>query len=164
MGALIAILLTAEHRNCSALLLFSPSLKLNTLADLTILSAKLGLLDKSLAIKKLSGGSDIADPKAKAKTPAYLEMPIAGLVEFEKLRLEALANIHKIACPIFLAFGKHDDAINAIESQNAVAKNTRQPLTSKFYSRSKHVITLDYDRDQLCADLSRFLNSCGIAL
>jgi carboxylesterase len=165
MGALLAILLAAEHPHSRALLLFSPSLKLNPLADLTILAAKLGFVDKTLSLKKLSGGSDIADPKAKACTPSYLEMPVVGILELEKLRVMALANIKKVACPIFLAFGKNDGAINTIESQNAVAMNTHQPLMSKFYSRSRHVITLDYDRDLICADLSHFLSgSCGITL
>jgi carboxylesterase len=165
MGALLAILLAAEFQNIRALVLFSPSLKLTSLAELTITSAKLGLLDKTTSLKKLSGGSDIADPVAKAKTPSYLEMPMFGLLEFEKLRIHALENIRNIPCPVFIAFGKNDGAINTLESHKLMVSNTRKPLVSKFYSRSKHVITLDYDRERLCSDLIRFfIDSCGLAL
>ncbi len=165
MGALLAILLAAEHRNLRGLLLFSPSLKLTMLAEFTILSAKLGVLDRNTSIKKIGGSSDIADPAARARTPAYKEMPLAGLLELARLRHQALQQIKHITCPIFLAFGSKDGAINTVESHRAVMDNTDQPMIAKFYPRSKHVITLDYDREQLCTDLARFLaESCGIAL
>lgn len=157
MGALIAILLATTNIKIEALLLFSPSLKLNRMAELIIALAQIGMLDKNTSLKKLSGGSDIADPIAKKKTPAYLEMPVAGLLQFEKLRILAKENLSQIPCPIFMAFGQYDGAIDALESQRMLLEHTKQPIISKFYQRSKHVITLDYDRERLFADVWQFL-------
>lgn len=157
MGGLLAILLAAEVPTIRTLLLFSPSLKLTLMAELTIAAAQIGLLDKKSSFKKLSGGSDIADPVAKKKTPAYLEMPIAGLLEFEKLRIRANSSLAKISCPIFMAFGQHDGAIDALEAQRMLLMGSRQPIVSKFYPRSKHVITLDFDRERLFDDTWQFL-------
>lgn len=165
MGALMAIILAGAHKKVRGLLLFSPALKLTYSAQLTIISAKLGVLDKNFSFKKLSGESDINDPIARMKTPAYPEMPVAGLLEFEKLRVQALDAIKNVTCPIFLAFGKHDSAINAYDSHEAIVGLARTPLVAKFYDRSKHVITLDFDRERLCNDVSAFLSEmCGIAL
>lgn len=165
MGALIALLLAAEHDNICGLILFSPSLKLTTMAELTIAAGQIGVLDRKYGIKKLTGGSDIADPIAKARTPAYLEMPVSGLIELEKLRIKALENIGKISCPVFLAFGKHDGAIDTSASHRAMIDACSAPLTSKFYPKSKHVITLDYDRDHISVDVARFITQqCGIKL
>lgn len=165
MGALLAIVMACEVKKPSALLLFSPSLKLNFIADLTITSAMIGVLDKRVALKKLSGGSDVADPIAKAKTPAYRELPISGLVELEFVRQAALDAIAKIPCPIFLAFGKNDSAIDAHASHRLVMERAQQPIVSKFYERSKHLVTLDYDRERVACDVVRFLqDTCGIKL
>ncbi len=165
MGALIAIILATSHRKIRGLVLFSPALVLNITAQFTILSAKLGMLDKRSSLPKLSGGSDIADSIARKKTPAYLEMPVAGLLQFAALQKLALENIHNIACPVFLAFGQHDSAINTTSSHHAMVSKLTAPLVAKFYHRSKHVITLDYDREQLCDDIGLFLSDmCGISL
>lgn len=157
MGALLAIILAASQKNIKTLLLFSPALRLGLLADLTKAFAKLGLMDKNSSLKKPSGESDIADPLARQKSPSYPEMPIAGLLQFDRLRLMAEVALPKVACPIFMAFGKLDAAIDAHDSRRVITESTIQPVFSKFYDNSKHVVTLDYDRDELCKNLWQFL-------
>jgi carboxylesterase len=159
MGALIAIILTANNPKISLILLFSPSLKLNRLAELTIGSAGMGMIDKNTSLPKLSGGSDIADPLAKKKSPAYKEMPIGGLLQLEKLRLFALERLSDIRVPIFAGFGTNDTAIEPTISRRIIMAESTQPIVSKVYSRSKHVITLDYDRGLLAADVLHFLTT-----
>lgn len=156
MGALVATLLAA-HFPARGLLLFSPSFRLNLSAELTIAAAQLGFLDKNFSLKKLSGGSDVADPIAKKRTPAYLEMPVAGLLQFERLRMLAKAKIADVQCPLFLAFGRNDGAINVADSNRVVLEHSAQPVFSKVYENSKHIVTLDYDREQLFGDVLQFL-------
>jgi carboxylesterase len=158
MGALLAISLAARYQ-IKALLLFSPALSLTLLAKLTIMSADFGLINKNAFLPKLSGGSDIMDPEAKQKTPAYKEMPVGGLLQFNKLRLMAKKSLIDVACPVFMAFGKHDASIDAYDSYRIAMAGLRQkqPVFSQFYDRSKHVVTLDYDREKLCHDLWQFL-------
>lgn len=163
MGALLAILLTDKLSFIDGLVLISPALKLTRSAEITIASVKLGLIDLKSSIKKLSGGSDILDPVARKKCPSYKEMPIFGLMEFEKLRVLAKEKLSDIPCPIFMAFGKQDGAINVSESHRMILETSHQPIFSKVYENSKHVITLDYDREQLYLDIWHFLtNRLGI--
>lgn len=159
MGALLAILLATRYQ-IQALLLFSPALSLTTLATLTVMAADFGLINKNAFLPKLAGGSDIMDQKAKQKTPAYKEMPVGGLLQFNQLRLVAKKSLNEIACPVFMAFGKHDASIDVHGSYRiamAALSHKNQPLFSQFYDQSKHVVTLDYDREKLCHDLWQFL-------
>jgi len=158
MGALLSIMLAASNPTIKAVLLFSPALSLGWLHDLVIASARFGILSQKTSIKKLSGGSDIMDKEARAKSPCYREMPVAGLLQFDRLRRMALLNLASIACPIFMAFGKHDAAIDAKASHRIAIASSKEPVFSKFYDHSKHVVTLDYDREELLVDMWQFLN------
>lgn len=164
MGALLSVILAAQDKAIRGALLFSPAFKLTMIAELVIASAKIGLIEKKTSFKKLSGGSDVLDPEAKAKSPCYKEMPLGGLLEFEKLRKLALEKLPLVTCPIFMAFGKQDSAINATDSQRIALISSSAPIISKTYENSKHVITLDYDREQLFNDVFDFLhNHLGIS-
>lgn len=158
MGALLAMLVTAQHKQIKGLLLISPALYLDMMGELTLAAAHLGMMDHNWSLPKLSGGSDILDPEAKKLTPAYKEMPIHGLMEFDTIRRQALLAIPKINCPVFMGFGEQDAAINIKRSHMALLKSLHVPLQSRFYKNSKHVVTLDYDKAVLANDIVTFFN------
>lgn len=162
MGACLAIITAHSTSLCKALLLFAPALSLKLSAELLISSARIGVISSQLSIPKLSGGSDIADPLARQKCPSYPEMPLSGLLEFDTIRMLAREKIPEIGIPIFMAFGSHDNVVNLRESSNYIKYSALGPVVSKFYARSQHVLTLDYDRDILCHDLLNFVNSPNI--
>lgn len=158
MGGLLAIILARKFPFVKGLLLFSPAFRLGVLAELTLTAANIGVINRNISFQKLSGGSDIADPVAKRKTPAYKEMPLSGLVEFDKLRVLATRDLQRISCPVFLGFGRLDSAINAFSSHRiAMGALHSKNIVDKFYDQSKHVITLDYDRDAVFVDTWQFL-------
>lgn len=159
MGACLAIITAHNSNLCQALLLFAPALSLKLSAELLISSTRLGIISSQLAIPKLSGSSDIADPQARQKCPSYPEMPLSGLLEFDNIRMLAREQIPAIRIPIFMAFGSHDNVINLSESSNYIKHMALGPVVAKFYARSQHVLTLDYDRDKLSADLLNFINT-----
>ena len=70
----------------------------------------------------------------------------------------ALDSIADLPMPTFLAFGDQDQAIDARASWQIFIQQTKQGLFSKFYSQSKHIVSLDFDRDLLGADVYHFLN------
>lgn len=159
MGALLAILLAKDSPQIQALGLFSPALYLGWLAQATIMAAQWGIIDSAMELKKLSGGSDIADPQARKKTPALKEMPLDGLLQFERLRVLALDVLPSVQCPTFVGFGKHDAAIDAAQSHRAILHHITAPLFCHVYDNSKHVITLDYDRDHVAIDFLSFVKN-----
>lgn len=157
MGALLAIVLSQEQQRLDALVLLAPALLLDIKAELTISLANLKLIPSSMNFKKLSGGSDILDPEAKRKCPSYPEMSMFGLMQLDRLRVLAVDQIPHIKVPTFLAFGARDEAIDARGSWRIFTVSSDTALFSKFYSRSKHIVSLDFDRDQLAYDLGYFL-------
>lgn len=157
MGALLSIILAHEY-DPKALLLFSCAIHLSFLSELTVASAHYSVLPRTLSLKKLSGGSDILDPNAKKKTPAYKEMPVFGLMQFDAIRRMAKQSLPHIKCPAFLAFGKYDDAIDVGQSHQALMHALNGPIYCRFYDKSKHVLTLDYDKEILCHDIWYFLH------
>jgi len=161
MGACLAIITAQSSQAIKALILLAPALSLKLSAELLISSARLGIISAQLSIPKLKGGSDIADPIARLKCPSYPEMPISGLLEFDTLRMLAREEIPRIRIPVFSAFGSRDNVINLGESYNYIKHSVLGPLVTKFYPRSQHVITLDFDRDLLCEDLWNFINTYG---
>ncbi|MCA9507356.1 MAG: alpha/beta fold hydrolase [Myxococcales bacterium] len=159
MGALLALVLSKKsQKKIDSLLLLSCALRLELSAELTISLAHIGLLPKNSHFKKLSGGSDIADPEAKKKCPSYREMSLFGMMQLDDLRLQALNALPKILSPMFVAFGEQDSAIDTRGSWQLLLEKSNTSLFCKFYSRSKHIVSLDFDRDKLCDDVIRFLN------
>lgn len=157
MGALLSILLASEDRRVDGLVLLSPALRLSTLGEAAIISAYLGLIPKTVSLKKFSGGSDIMDAKAKKKTPSYKEMPVSGLLEFDRIRRLASDRIEQVTCPIFLGFGQQDGTIDINECDRMMLDKAKTKIISKFYDNSKHVVSLDFAKEELFLDIWHFL-------
>lgn len=156
MGAIMALLMASRHHYVKALLLFSPALCLKADALIIINLVNLGLL-KCSSLPKLSG-SDIADDEARLSCQAYKEMPIYGLIQFDELRKMAIAALKEITCPCFIAFGAKDGSINIDKSHDLLVKHLCVPYFSRYYKNSKHVITLDYDKNVIFKDAWQFLH------
>lgn len=157
MGALLAIILAFEgKKKPKALVLLSPSLYLDLLGESLSLGLAMGLIPQDLVIKKFSGHSDILDPIARKQCPSLPYMPLLSLNEFNKLRKKAIKYLPKIDCPMFVAFGQKDNAINIYDSK-LLFFESKNSVAIKEYPNSKHVITLDYDRDELNSDILAFL-------
>ena len=159
MGACLALTHAKDLEATRALLLISPALSLKISAEILISAARLGFIPKDYLLPKLSGTSDIADPIARAKCPSYANMPINGLLEFDTLRMRAREELPTIKLPIFMGFGRLDSVISISECSNYILHSAQLPVISQFYSRSKHVLTLDYDNEKLAYDILDFINN-----
>ncbi len=159
MGALLAIIVAAgAHVKPKALVLLSPSLYLDILGESLSLGLSWGVIPKNLVLKKLFGHSDILDPIAKKKCPSLPHMPLKALEEFNELRKMAIRYLPQVSCPIFVAFGQKDSVIDTGYSRSLFFA-VKSEVIIKEYPRSKHVITLDYDRHELNNDILAFLKS-----
>lgn len=142
MGGLLASVIAAEQPKAK-LILLSPAFFLQPLGRFLISASKLGLWRVLKSIPK-AAGSDIADPVARAKSQAYREIPLKALLEFDRLRKQALKALPQITCPVFSFFGAHDHTVNVRKASSCV----KNPVILK---RSAHVLPLDYDQKELIA-------------
>lgn len=160
MGALLAVVLAARNPWIEGLLLFSPAFVLNVASEIAIVSANLGVLSKNVSFMKVHG-SDILDPVAKKLTPAYDEVPVAGLMEFDKVRTLAIDELSRVSRPAFVAFAAKDGTISVEHCKDILHKDFSERLSTYTYDQSKHIITLDYDKEALFNDVWDFLLQTG---
>jgi carboxylesterase len=106
------------------------------------------------AIEK--GGSDIADPEARAVHPSYPHIPlrsVAELVALQRIVRSLLPSIHQ---PTLAAQGRHDPTAPAtnLDLLRGTLPNLQRAIV---LARSEHVITVDHDRGELAAAVLDFL-------
>lgn len=148
MGALLAVCMAAE-RPTSKLILLSPAFFLHPFGKLGSWAAERGLAHIFNSFPK-KGGSDIADPVARAKSQAYQEISLKALIEFNRLRQQAIQALPKVTCPIFSFFGRKDRTID-------VAKSSRLVKNPVIFEHSAHILPLDYDQKELISQCLKIL-------
>jgi carboxylesterase len=91
-------------------------------------------------------GGDIADPEAEEV--AYDRLPVAALLStsrgVEKLR----PRLGDVRCPLLILTSRHDNVIPTVSS-DVLAEAVSGPVERVWLENSRHVATLDVDRDEL---------------
>jgi carboxylesterase len=91
-------------------------------------------------------GGDIADPQAREV--AYDRLPVAALLSLSH-GLDALRpRLGDIRCPVLLLTSRHDHVVPAASSE-LLAGAVSGPVERVWLENSRHVATLDLDRDEL---------------
>jgi len=159
MGTFIATVLAANKSNqISGLVLLAPAFALQRPGRLGVILSKLGLY-KILRFLHKTNGSDIQDPEARSENNAYKQIPLRSLVQFEELRKVALQKLKDVTCPVFLGFGAHDQTVDNVQAAKELESLSSKRVERHDYPRSGHVITVDFDREMLSADVVRFIES-----
>jgi carboxylesterase len=107
------------------------------------------------------GGSDIADPEARARHPSYTIMPLAAVHELIRLQRRVAAGLGRITAPILVAHGAHDqtaDPADAREIFESVGSATRERL---ILESSAHVVPVDHDGPVLARAVVEFFARCA---
>lgn len=162
MGGDITTILAARFPALvDGLILLAPAFHLRGIGKLATKLSEHGLHRILPLVKKAGGGCDAADPEARKLCPSYQHIPLKGLLELEKVRILALEAIEKVKCPVFVALGQHDNTVDN-KAISAELKRFDVPvLKTHVLSKSRHVLPLDYDREDLanlilafCEDIS----------
>lgn len=159
MGSLLAIVLAAERPHVvDGLVLLAPALLAHPTGQLALLLAERGLARVTSSIPKAQAGGDIEDAAARERNPCYTELSVAGMGQLEKLRGVARRELGRVRAPVLVAHGARDRTM-APSSSGIVARGVRSPRVERYvFPRSRHVLGLDVERDELCAVINRF---CG---
>ncbi len=91
-------------------------------------------------------GSDIADPEAQEV--AYDRLPVAALLSMSLGLEELRPRLASVACPVLILTSRHDHVVPAVSS-DVLAAGVSGPVERVWLERSRHVATLDLDRDEL---------------
>lgn len=158
MGCLLAIVLAAESpHEVDGLVLLAPALIAHPSGELALRLAARGLSRVTPSIPKAQTGGDIEDAEARERNPCYAELPVAGMGALDELRRLARRELGAVRAPALVAHGALDRTM-APASSELVVRHVRSPRVERYlFPRSRHVIGLDVERDEVCAVVTRFV-------
>jgi carboxylesterase len=108
-------------------------------------------------IPKSGGGPDIADPAARATSRSYPVMPLSALLELIRLQKTVRGELARVRAPALLLHGRHDHSVPVADLERLRAGLGSRHVETRVLERSRHVVTLDYDRDQVATLAAEFL-------
>jgi len=91
-------------------------------------------------------GGDIADPDATEV--AYDRLPIAALLSMSRGLVDLRPRLAGVVCPVLILSSRHDNVVPSVSGYVLAGAVTGQ-VERVWLERSRHVATLDLDRDEL---------------
>ncbi len=142
LGALLALHLAATRpAEVSALVLCGTPLELGGAGVRWLpLLARIPCIARRWATIPKPGGPDIADPAVRAASRSYRAMPLGAVLE-----------------PALLLQGRHDHSVPLANLERVRRSLGSRLIESRVLERSWHVVTLDYDRDEVARLAADFL-------
>lgn len=104
-------------------------------------------------------GNDIADPSVTER--AYERFPTIAGASMLKLTNDIRQSLGEVRCPVLILHSQNDHTAvpaNAIEIHSKIASADKELV---WYERSYHVLTLDYDKDDVFDRTYRFMKERG---
>ncbi len=92
-------------------------------------------------------GGDIAKGEGVRET-GYAELPIAALLSLCEGLDDLLVRLPRISCPVLIMTSRTDHVVPTVSS-DVLAQQVRGPVERVWLERSRHVATLDLDREEL---------------
>jgi carboxylesterase len=108
--------------------------------------------------KRGDGGPDIADPIARAASTSYRAMPLPGVLELLELQRVVRGELDRVRQPTLLLHGRHDHNAPVTSMVRLRQKLGSRTVEAHVLERSWHVVTLDYDRDEVARLTADFLD------
>ena len=98
-------------------------------------------------------GNDIADPDATEI--AYDRLPVAALLSMSRGLEKLVPRLGDVRCPVLILTSRHDSVVPAVSS-DVLAGAVSGPVERVWLENSRHVATLDVDRDELERRVAEF--------
>src|SRR5438876_9550698 len=159
LGALLGLHLAATRpAEVSALVLCGTPLRLGGAGVRWLpLLARIPWIARRWAIIPKPGGPDIADPAVRAASRSYRAMPLSAVLEVLRLQALVRGEIGRVTQPALLLHGRHDHSVPLANLELARRSLGSRVIESHVLERSWHVVTLDYDRDEVARLAADFL-------
>jgi carboxylesterase len=109
-------------------------------------------------IPKRGDGPDIADPIARAASRSYRAMPLAGILELLALQHVVRAELQQVRQPVLLLHGRGDHSVPVAGMVRLRQRLGSRSVEAHVLARSWHVVTLDYDREEVARLAVDFLD------
>ena len=142
MGGALAAGVAAAHPEVAGLAVVNPLVDPPAPSFQEILESLLDAGERFLP----GVGGDIADPQAKES--AYDRMPVAALLSMSRGLVALQPRLGDVGCPVLIFTSRHDHVVPT-ESSDVLAAAVSGPVERVWLENSRHVATLDLDREEL---------------
>lgn len=157
LGSLLALRLAHQRPDCvDAIALLSTPLVLgNRWARRVPLSAHRALRFLPTRLSALPKRSEIADPAALAIHPGNTSMPLSAVAELLKLARLLRVELSEVRQPA-LVIQAQDDPTAPMVNLEILSAALPNLFKAVRLTRSRHVITVDYEKQQVADEMVRF--------
>jgi len=109
-------------------------------------------------LRHLQKRSEIADPEALAVHPGYRSMPLPAVAELLALARRVRAELRAIEQPSLVIQAQNDPTAPMVNLE-ILAAELPNVVKAVRLSRSRHVITVDFDKQQVADELRLFADA-----
>lgn len=96
-----------------------------------------------------SSGPDVADKEAAKLVVRLDKVPIKALLELHRFLSHLRSRLHLVKAPLLLCHSKNDHVIRYHNMESIQKRVSSNHIEMETYTRSFHIIPLDYDRQDL---------------
>jgi carboxylesterase len=157
MGGALAVILAADARDISALILIAPYLGMPRLLHV---AAVTHWLWGALA-GELNGRSPLSihDPIEREKNLAYGAVTGRGLFELSKVMSRARNALPDVTAPTLIVQSREDPRISPQVAQSALEKLGAKEKRLVWTEGAGHIITVDYGRERVFSEVEKWLRA-----
>ena len=102
-------------------------------------------------------GPDIRDKTLAESIRAYDRHPVRAAAEVHRAGRAVAARLGDIRCPVLALHGARDRVCSPRGSHELAAAVGTRDVRVRLYTRSAHMLALDFDREDVATDVVRFL-------
>jgi carboxylesterase len=154
MGGTLALKLCAEEPVAGAMILAAPIFLRGALVKLV------PALSHFIRFRP-AGPASVFDPVARAAQPDVGRTPLASLASFCDLARHVDGLLPQVTCPLLLIYSRKDHVVPFANMAHIAARVRSSVVRTQVLERSDHVITVDYDRDQVRDEVLAFARELG---
>jgi carboxylesterase len=111
--------------------------------------------DNRFSVRKAS--ADIRDPEARRAHLTYDVNPIRGAVEVLRAGRFVRSELPRVTCPVLAVHGRFDRVCAPQNAYELARRVGTRDVEVAIMPRSGHIVTADYDRDEVARRVAAFL-------
>lgn len=156
LGGILALKLAEEHADgLKALACLATPIKLKTWVHWAVPLIRRSPFKRFYRYQKKMD-IDVKDPEAKKNIWDVDEMPLAGIENLIHLQKVVAGRLTKITTPTLLIHGRRDSTA-PYENMGLIARGLSSAVTETVtLENSYHLVTVDYDKELVCAKVGEF--------